>query len=659
MMKSNKDDQSVVNHLDDADLISHLDGELTSEEQAHARTHLESCWTCRSHLHGVQSNIESFLRARKQIAPAELPPSGPALALFRARLAQHSSTAIPFRLQLTNLLRLRFPRDWFRGFTFDFQFNKAVVCALLIALVVVLALVLPLQWNTVSATELLTRAHKYESLHEVSATKVVRARVRFQRIALATGTHKQLGEIQTASDNSSPAMYVAERDSSGAIHEKLISDRHNLADAGIFVKEFSPQTAAYLTDRDWFPQVSNSSYRRLISGRGINGDGGVSVVQRGDAYEVHHLFAQAHASLIAKTVFVIDAKDYAPRRVSIFTTENNERYEYQIQRVSVEVIDRTPEIAALFEPAKREEKTAAANEPADKPDPRKGSEIEPAAPGPVPATATPQLEVEVLGALSQIDADLGQEVIVTRLPNGTLRVEAIVDTEERKRQILAALAAFAGNSAIAISIETAYEASQRALQSRETDTSTTTALTTEPASRNMIAVQYQVRQYLQRRGVAEHLLDTEVGRVANQVVGRSHRAMLHVWALKGLVQRFSAQDLGTLNPAARAKWLQMISTHARRFQTEATLLRKEIAAVLDSQSVEVSVPEISDDRRLIEAVVELIDTASFNHEVVRSAFTISNGGSTTSAITAPPFWRSMAKAEATAASITGAAQKLK
>lgn len=658
MKKTNKGDQPVLNHLDDADLISHLDGELTSEEQAHAKTHLESCWTCRSHLHEVQSNIETFLRTRKQITPAELPPSGPAVALFRARLAQHSSTSIPLRRQLTNLLRLQFARDWFRGFSFDFQFNKAVICAVLVSLVVLLALVAPFERNTVSATELLRRANDYESRFEVSAAKVVRARVRMERIALATGTHKQLGEVQTASDNSSAAMYIAERDSFGAIHEKLISDRHKPVDTGMFVEDFGPETAAYLAAQGWLPEVSNSSYRRLINGRGFSGDDGGSVVELGDTYEVHHQFAQAHASRISKTVFVLDAKNYSPRSISIFTTENNEHYEYQIQRVSVEAIERTPEIAVLFEPATKEEKTA--SQPADKLQLRKVPEAEPPAHAPIPATATPQLEVEVLGALSQIDADLGQEVIVNRLSDGTLRVEAIVDTDERKRQILAALTAFAGNPAIAIEIETSHEASERALKSRAPDReSTTTAITAESASRNVIAVQYQVREYLQRRGVATHLLDTEVGRVANQVVGRSHRAMLHVWALKGLVQRFTAQDLETLNPAARAKWLQMIATHARRFQTEATLLRKEISAILNSEALEVSAPEINDESRLIEAVVELIDTANINHEVIRSAFTISNGSREASAITASQFWRSMAKAEATAAGINSAAQKLK
>ncbi|HKO42988.1 MAG TPA: hypothetical protein VJU84_06855 [Pyrinomonadaceae bacterium] len=660
MKKTNKGDQSVVKHLDDADLISHLDGEMTVEEQFHARTHLESCWTCRSHLNSVQSSIEKFLRVRKQIVPAELPPGGPALSHFRRRLAQHDSMAAPLRHQLMNFLRQTFARDAVSGLAFGFQLNKALLGVAIAALVVLLTVVIPSDWSKVSASELLQRAGNYELLNEVSSARIVRARVRIERIALTTGTHKNLGEIQTANDNSSFAMYVVEQESSGVVQQKLISDRTNIVDAAAFVADFNPATADYLSVQGWLPQVSNSSYKRLIGGRGINGDDGVIAVHRGDSYELHHPFAAAHPSLISKTVFVIDANNYSPRSVSIFTIENSERYEYRIDRVALETIDRTPEIARLFEVSVREENGHSSNnQPLHKAEPKKESKNEVPLPEPVPVVATARLEVEVLGLLNQIDADLGQEVIVNRLPNGKLKVEAVVDTDERKRQIVAALSTVASNSAISIEIETSYEASQKALNSHDSAAPSASAITTKAASGNSIAVQHQVREYLERRGVTPHLIDTETGRIANQVVGRSHRAMLHVWALKGLLQRFSPQDLETLDHIARSKWLQMITTHARRFQTEAAALRKEIAAILNSQIAEASAAQITDDAGLIQALSQLIETASSNHEVIRSAFTISNNDSAISAITTSQFSRSMAKAEAIAASINSATQKLK
>jgi hypothetical protein len=276
--------------------------------------------------------------------------------------------------------------------------------------------------------------------------------------------------------------------------------------------------------------------------------------------------------------------------------------------------------------------------------------------------ATPELEVEVLGLLNQIGADLGQEVIVTRIPAGVLKVEAVVDTEKRKDEILAALATVAANPAINIQVETAAELQERTLRAQSASGSQTgpTNVTTESVTNNSIPAQAQVRQYLRSRGISEQQVDTEVGRTANQIVMRSHRAMLHVWALKSLIQRFSAEDLRTLDAGARGKWLRMIATHAREFQKEGSALRQELAPIFTAGSVSSQTrSEIADDGKLIQAVTTLIERASSNHEVIRSAFTISTGKSSTSTITTPQFWRSLSEAESIAASIQSVSQKLK
>ena len=137
--------------------------------------------------------------------------------------------------------------------------------------------------------------------------------------------------------------------------------------------------------------------------------------------------------------------------------------------------------------------------------------------------------------------------------------------------------------------------------------------------------------------------------------------MLHVWALKSMVQRLSAEELRTLDADARSKWLGMIATHARGFQKEAAVLRQELAPIFDSGSSGPSqaMRAIADEAGLIQASTMLIQRASSDHEVIRAAFTISSGGRTTSAITAPQFWRSLDQANSLAASIQNAVQRLK
>jgi hypothetical protein len=661
-MKTTNDGKNPVpRHLDDADLISYLDGELTRAEQDYARTHLESCWNCRSQLLAMQNSIESFLRVRKQVLPTEIPPSSPAVAQFRRRLAQHASVPVSLRLRLTNWLTVRSLRDLLPDFNLILKYRKTAFASALVVLVLFLTVVDPFNWNRVSADELLNRADAYEFLNELPAGKVVRARVRIDRIALSTKTEAKIGEVETAKDDLTSGIYVSAKLASGAIRKETLPDSDHLTGADFFTKDLKPETARYLNIQNWLPQVSVSSYRRLIAGRGLSRNDGAFTARRGDSYELHHPFAPSHASGITETVLFLSTENYAPQGVGIFTVEGNEHFEYRLTRTSFERVERTPELAQLFETAKTESGVGSKPETSPKPAETQADENS-AANAPAPVVATPELEVEVLGLLNQIGADLGQEVIVTRIPAGVLKVEAVVDTEKRKDEILAALATVAANPAINIQVETAAELQERTLRAQSASGSQTgpTNVTTESVTNNSIPAQAQVRQYLRSRGISEQQVDTEVGRTANQIVMRSHRAMLHVWALKSLIQRFSAEDLRTLDAGARGKWLRMIATHAREFQKEGSALRQELAPIFTAGSVSSQTrSEIADDGKLIQAVTTLIERASSNHEVIRSAFTISTGKSSTSTITTPQFWRSLSEAESIAASIQSVSQKLK
>jgi hypothetical protein len=274
---------------------------------------------------------------------------------------------------------------------------------------------------------------------------------------------------------------------------------------------------------------------------------------------------------------------------------------------------------------------------------------------PMAPVATAALEIQALDLLNRIGADLGQEVVVTRVPGGVLKLEAVVDSEQRRREILSALAPVADNLAVQMQIETAAEAQERI--AKQPVASTTGVVTTETVTANTIAVQAEVRRYVLARGFPEHQVDTEVGRIANQVLMRSHRAMLHVWALKSLVARFSSQDLERLDSEARSKWLNMVQAHARHFQREAQGLKRELAAIFNvpdgggSQGRR----ENGGNAQLAQTISLLISQASANHEIVQSAFTVSSSGHSLSVITTAQFWQSLDRANQLAGQIQNAA----
>src|SRR5688572_3255186 len=122
MRTTNNTNAAVPRHLEDDDIVSYVDGELLREEQERARLHLESCWGCRSRLNIAQSSIENFMRLRQErLLPGELPPSGPAVDLFRRRLAEHNASTQGQALFRLDLARVR---SAVRRFTQSLQFER-------------------------------------------------------------------------------------------------------------------------------------------------------------------------------------------------------------------------------------------------------------------------------------------------------------------------------------------------------------------------------------------------------------------------------------------------------------------------------------------------------------------------------------------------------
>lgn len=130
--------------------------------------------------------------------------------------------------------------------------------------------------------------------------------------------------------------------------------------------------------------------------------------------------------------------------------------------------------------------------------------------------------------------------------------------------------------------------------------------------------------------------------------------MRHAWALKRLLNQFSAEDLRTLNPGARAKLHSLIDAHAAAFKQETRSLRQELQPVFfpaQSLAEAQSSREISPDASLARVVAQLFETGSANEQVISTAFTVSTQGASVSAIAAPQFWRALLTAESLAEQI--------
>jgi hypothetical protein len=284
-------------------------------------------------------------------------------------------------------------------------------------------------------------------------------------------------------------------------------------------------------------------------------------------------------------------------------------------------------------------------------EPAKAGELLPSAPGTkttTDAVASPELEIEVTYLLDQIKANLGEQISIVRTREGKLRVEAIVDTEQRKSEMLRALAPVINHPAVRVQVETVTEAlERRKLQSRSIPGEVIVReveVTAEP-----FPAYSELRAYfLNSKGFSNEQSEVEARQFAHRMLERSHNAMRHVGALKQLVRQFPAEDIGRLTPEARAKWLSMIHAHARAFRQEMIGLRQELSPVFPDLSSGVEVDEViepGEARALALAVERLSALGSQTERGVGASFTISHQSNVSPAFKTRRFWQSLESAE--------------
>jgi RNA polymerase sigma factor (sigma-70 family) len=259
---------------------------------------------------------------------------------------------------------------------------------------------------------------------------------------------------------------------------------------------------------------------------------------------------------------------------------------------------------------------------------------------PSPGTSTPpsasaELEVDVAYLLNQAKADRNEQVALTRSAGGSLRVEGVVDSQQRKEEFLRALSQVSANPAVKIEIRTVAEAIQRAAKASAVQVQ-------EPEETNdTVAVEEELRAYFSKRGAAGPV-DQAIQSYSSRVVNRAYRALFHAIELKRLIDRFANVDMRTVAPDARAKWLAMLREHATAFLRENAALREEIQPIFFPGTV-LQVNEdalIQSDTDLARVVERLRKLALSNNEAIRSAFTISSQSSA-SAFKSTAFWQSL------------------
>ena len=649
-MKTIKSDNALVQHLVEDNLISYLDGELPRDEQEQARAHLESCWSCRTRLATRQNSVENFVRLRQEVLlPRQLPPEGPTLNLFRHRLDEHHDTHQTRPRLAVDLARLRTTlRSFVRRFESDrlafLTSPTAIRTAVAIIAVAILVLIVfrSNRVTTVSANELIQRAIDAQTASlRATAQPVIHQRLQLQRI---TRTNQETVSWETWNDTinarfnekcddclKEPAS-KARPDTPPSTSNSLIADLNAVLIANRMEARHPLSAISYQSWHDTLHgQQDEVSRTKLADGSG--------------ALILRTLPATPGSTgQITEANFVIRTNDWQPMELRLEVKSESGNQNYQLTAVLSEVISLTQVDPKIFGAASS---TASSSQRTLGELEARNSKLEtvlPVAPTTSTLAASAELEVEVLRLIHQAGADLGEQVTVHRTAGGPVKVSGIVETDQRKKAIVNALSSLAGNLAVRIDIQTVAEAV--ALQQSTTGRTKSSPIPEEQVAinREAIAAAPELRRHFQN--------DDQVREFAARMVSQSNSAMRHVYAMKRLAGQFSLEELRTMTPDAKNKWLALIRSHAGAYRKEAASIQGELRSIYPGASGTAGdTIEMTDDASLVRAVNRLFELAANNDSAIRSSFAMSSANKTAS-VSSPHFWQSMKSAQALAAAIS-------
>jgi RNA polymerase sigma factor (sigma-70 family) len=503
--------------------------------------------------------------------------------------------------------------------------------------------------RTVTATDLLQRANVAEKVTNEQTDQVRHRFINLEERRSAEGAIVAQHKIEIWENRGGGVAAQRLYDQSN----KLIGGTWQRADGArvVYHHGSKPQSQPAVSTPDdlllnlediWQLQPSAQSFAVLIEQPVF-----AEVEERSATYVLHYEKGRTiGASQLLKATLTLSKSDLHPIEQTLLVLRGGVVREFRFVEASFELVplkDVTPKVFEI-EP----ELTGGAGEPGR---PEKhwafrdltASRVPPSPSTSMPPVASLELEVDVAYLLNRAKADRNEQVNLTRSAGGSLRVEGVVDTQERKDEFLRALAPVVTNPAVRIDIRTVAEATRRL----NTDVSVQQIEETA----NTIAANEELRAYFLKID-PNGPVDESIRTYSSRMVHYAYDALFHAIEMKRLINRFEEFDMRAIAPDARNKWMTMIHEEAAGFEQKTAALRQETQPVFFPGASLSTTEEISiqSDAELARSVERLHKLALANNAAVRAALTISAENSAT-AIRSASFWQSLQKAEQLARSI--------
>ena len=390
-------------------------------------------------------------------------------------------------------------------------------------------------------------------------------------------------------------------------------------------------SAAITFENAWQLSPSAKEFSLLIGDVSL-----ARVDERGSTYIVSAESAKSADSPVSATL-ILNRNDLHPIEQTLVIRQDNETRQYRFVESAVETKPLNTVAPSVFDPEPELLSSTELETRNAKPETASRLPLTP-----LPPAASAALEVDVIDLLNRAGAFTGEQIDVSRITDGRLQVNALVETDKRKAELLAALASVRNNPAVRINIETVAEAQAREALKQKAGSQTQSAISVD---------QYTARENPVFNELRKRFSESEAQAFADRVVRRSIQARRHATALRQLSDRFSPTDLASLSVADRTRWLDLLRGHANKFLAENESLQRDLQTIFSDIGGGGGSRTLDNDREIQAAIRELYGLAVACDEDLRASFaSFTNAGASAEVKTAK-FWRALHTASALARSV--------
>jgi hypothetical protein len=461
------------------------------------------------------------------------------------------------------------------------------------------------------------KAQNFEMIHEPPSGSVLKSSIRIEKIQKAADHRKELERV-TIYRQSTAGTVLVRADAANNASQTIIDLSDTNTAKSKLGPEFADPVMKFLTSVRWIPDLAPTELQKILDARESSAN---SVRKANGMWELHFPFASGHISTISEAIYAVGATDFSPKSLSLLAVENGGPIEYRFTQTEFEIQPRTKELAMLLSSSVGPSRIDSGH-----------SNIQPHT---VTLTYANSLasesEVALASVLHQADACLGDEIYIFPMSDGSLLLQGLVDSAQRRDALRKAAKLVSGPLTVEIYLPRELKRSTQllpapdSLSQREREKSQTDAVTTlADLSDQRLPLHDVLYRHFSAQGMSASEAEQQVNAFSNEVVTLARQTFLHAWALKRLEREFSKPRAIKLSPEAVRTVDKLRADHRRWIETLSHKQAQALGTIVDSDPTKtLSASPLPDADTLLQLAQE-------QNDLVRALFTTSSRQSQTS-----------------------------